>query len=100
MAKSSDAISHYVIGQHGAVAKLGSRFNSFEKVEGSSPSGSTRGQVRKGTIIKNDATEGSMREKIRARLKDIEIEKEIRVLYACESGSRAWGFPSVDSQCQ
>jgi predicted nucleotidyltransferase len=38
-----------------------------------------------------------MREKIRARLKDIETEKEIRVLYACESGSRAWGFPSVDS---
>jgi predicted nucleotidyltransferase len=38
-----------------------------------------------------------MREKIRARLKDIETEKGVRVLYACESGSRAWGFPSVDS---
>ena len=39
-----------------------------------------------------------MREKIRARLKDIEIEKEIRVLYACESGSRAWGFPFLVEQ--
>jgi predicted nucleotidyltransferase len=38
-----------------------------------------------------------LREKIRARLKDIETEKGVRVLYACESGSRAWGFPSVDS---
>jgi len=46
-----------------------------------------------------DSAQGGhlLREKIRARLKDIEIEKEVRVLYACESGSRAWGFPSVDS---
>jgi len=36
-------------------------------------------------------------EKIRARLQDIEIKEEIRILYACESGSRAWGFPSADS---
>jgi len=41
--------------------------------------------------------ESFMREKIRAHLKDIEIGEEIRVIYACESGSRAWGFPSVDS---
>ena len=38
-----------------------------------------------------------MREKIRARLQHIEISEEIRILYACESGSRAWGFPSANS---
>jgi len=27
----------------------------------------------------------------------IEQEKNVRIVYACESGSRAWGFPSVDS---
>jgi predicted nucleotidyltransferase len=38
-----------------------------------------------------------MREKIHAYLRDIETREEIRILYACESGSRAWGFPSIDS---
>lgn len=38
-----------------------------------------------------------MRERILARLEAIEAEKAVRVLYACESGSRAWGFPSADS---
>lgn len=27
----------------------------------------------------------------------LEAERNVRVLYACESGSRAWGFPSRDS---
>ncbi|MCG7408962.1 nucleotidyltransferase domain-containing protein [Paenibacillus sp. ACRRX] len=27
----------------------------------------------------------------------IEKEEQVRILYACESGSRAWGFPSKDS---
>jgi predicted nucleotidyltransferase len=27
----------------------------------------------------------------------IEQEEQVRILYACESGSRAWGFPSKDS---
>ncbi|MDY7037665.1 MAG: nucleotidyltransferase domain-containing protein [Thermodesulfobacteriota bacterium] len=31
------------------------------------------------------------------RLSDAEAEHDVRVLYACESGSRAWGFESEDS---
>ncbi|GAA3411484.1 nucleotidyltransferase domain-containing protein [Paenibacillus hodogayensis] len=31
------------------------------------------------------------------QLKRIEEEEDVRILYACESGSRAWGFPSKDS---
>ncbi len=38
-----------------------------------------------------------MREKIQAHLRAIEAEKSVRIVYACESGSRAWGFPSADS---
>ncbi|QYR20997.1 nucleotidyltransferase domain-containing protein [Paenibacillus sp. sptzw28] len=30
-------------------------------------------------------------------LSRIEQEEQVRILYACESGSRAWGFPSQDS---
>ncbi|MBL7732910.1 MAG: nucleotidyltransferase domain-containing protein [Chitinophagaceae bacterium] len=36
-------------------------------------------------------------EDVRKILNDIEETKNIRVLYACETGSRAWGFPSPDS---
>lgn len=38
-----------------------------------------------------------MRRKIISELKLIERENEIRILYAVESGSRAWGFASIDS---
>jgi len=34
---------------------------------------------------------------IAAALERIEREERVRILYACESGSRAWGFPSRDS---
>ncbi len=34
---------------------------------------------------------------IKEKLKEIETRHHVRVLYACESGSRAWGFPSTDS---
>lgn len=36
-------------------------------------------------------------ENIKSSLLEIEKEHEIRLLFACESGSRAWGFPSPDS---
>ncbi len=36
-------------------------------------------------------------ERIMRELDAIEQNYDVRVLYACESGSRAWGFPSQDS---
>lgn len=39
----------------------------------------------------------SMRERIEEELDAVEAERGVRVLFACESGSRAWGFASVDS---
>lgn len=38
-----------------------------------------------------------MKTKILKYLKKIEQEKDIKILLACETGSRAWGFPSPDS---
>ncbi len=38
-----------------------------------------------------------MKEKIVGNLRTIEIQDNVEVFYACESGSRAWGFPSKDS---
>jgi predicted nucleotidyltransferase len=34
---------------------------------------------------------------IKEQLDYIEQEEQVTILYACESGSRAWGFPSQDS---
>ncbi len=36
-------------------------------------------------------------ENIKDILSKIEQDKNIKILYACETGSRAWGFPSPDS---
>ncbi|GAB2965651.1 nucleotidyltransferase domain-containing protein [Hymenobacter coalescens] len=38
-----------------------------------------------------------MQTRIVAELQRLEATHEVRVLYACEAGSRAWGFPSPDS---
>lgn len=38
-----------------------------------------------------------MKNKIIKALRNLEQEKNIRILYACETGSRAWGFASEDS---
>ncbi len=34
---------------------------------------------------------------INKKLKEIEKSKDVNILFACESGSRAWGFASPDS---
>jgi len=39
----------------------------------------------------------TVQDEIQARLDALEAEHDIRVIYACESGSRAWGFASTDS---
>jgi predicted nucleotidyltransferase len=36
-------------------------------------------------------------QRVRETLSNLETERGLRVLYACESGSRAWGFASRDS---
>lgn len=38
-----------------------------------------------------------MQEKIREEIKKIEEEYDVKICFAVESGSRAWGFPSKDS---
>ena len=42
-------------------------------------------------------TSPSSRDVIVAALTEIEVSRSVTVLYACESGSRAWGFESEDS---
>ena len=36
-------------------------------------------------------------QRVRNALAQVEAERNVRVLFACESGSRAWGFASRDS---
>jgi hypothetical protein len=38
-----------------------------------------------------------MKRQIVAELHELENSERVRILYACESGSRAWGFPSANS---
>eukprot|EP01031_Cornospumella_fuschlensis_P048321 gene48321-59178_t len=40
----------------------------------------------------------AMRERVLEELHRVERERNVTVLYACESGSRAWGFASSDSE--
>lgn len=39
----------------------------------------------------------AMRTRVLEELQRVECERNVKVLYACESGSRAWGFASPDS---
>lgn len=38
-----------------------------------------------------------MLDRIKQALQEIESKDQVKIVYACESGSRAWGFPSADS---
>jgi len=38
-----------------------------------------------------------MTSEIQQKLSEIETMHNVKILFACESGSRAWGFPSPDS---
>jgi len=44
-----------------------------------------------------DYVDAAMRERVRQVLQEIERKYGVKVLYACESGSRGWGFASPDS---
>ena len=47
--------------------------------------------------MSNAAISPEMENRIQSELDRIESEFDVRILFACESGSRAWGFPSQDS---
>jgi len=49
------------------------------------------------TIDFNPDISDAMRETILTELRGIETTNDVRILFAIESGSRAWGFPSPDS---
>jgi len=49
------------------------------------------------TIEFNPSISVVMRETIMKELRTIEVDGNLRILFAIESGSRAWGFPSPDS---
>ncbi|ALB64280.1 COG3541: Predicted nucleotidyltransferase [Cronobacter condimenti 1330] len=44
-----------------------------------------------------NGVDATTRERVRQVLKDVEAKYGVKVLYACESGSRGWGFASPDS---
>jgi hypothetical protein len=41
-----------------------------------------------------------MIERIIESLKQIEEEENVKIIYACESGSRAWGFACFGKYCK
>ncbi|MDU6924458.1 nucleotidyltransferase domain-containing protein [Franconibacter helveticus 513] len=47
--------------------------------------------------MEHNGVSTAMRERVRQVLKEVEQQYGVKVLYACESGSRGWGFASPDS---
>lgn len=47
--------------------------------------------------MKYESFDGPIEELVRSKLKEIEEKEQVKVLHAVESGSRAWGFASPDS---
>lgn len=48
-------------------------------------------------VMENHPLSDAMRARVLEELERVERERNVKVLYACESGSRAWGFASPDS---
>lgn len=48
-------------------------------------------------VLSAHAIDPAVRRRVMQALVDIEAEHDVTVLYACESGSRGWGFASPDS---
>ncbi|MTH48563.1 nucleotidyltransferase domain-containing protein [Intestinirhabdus alba] len=44
-----------------------------------------------------NTVDAAMRQRVAHQLKEVEQRFDVRILYACESGSRGWGFASPDS---
>ena len=44
-----------------------------------------------------DKGDGNMEALIKSKLREIEVRENIQILHCIESGSRAWGFASPDS---
>jgi len=53
--------------------------------------------MNKERLISEHPVEPAVREQILDYLRRIEAEHDVQVLFACESGSRGWGFASPDS---
>ena len=51
----------------------------------------------KETLLSAHPIDPAMREQIMAGLQVIEAQHQVTILFACESGSRGWGFASPDS---
>lgn len=54
-------------------------------------------QHNKPAILSAHPIAPQVRQRVMQALDDIEARHEVRVLFACESGSRGWGFASPDS---
>jgi len=54
-------------------------------------------ETEKQKVLSAHPIDPEVRQRVMQALADIEAEHDVTVLYACESGSRGWGFASPDS---